>query len=139
MSVLELTGYANIQPESFLIELVNLLGDRLESLDIHPRPGLVTVIFTDEHTIADEAAVTSALNAHDPVFITAKRSSNEVTVTLTKPRNLDKTTELTLTIDDTPAPSAITLTDNKVSVMIQSEDEITIGIAEDYPHQEVTI
>ncbi len=112
-------------------------GDRISGLT--HSGGNLHVHFFEPYTAQDETDAQAVVDAHDPVFITAEREGDIVTVSLSKPRNVDGATEITLSIDDTPLPESTPLTDNVATVLIQSADEITIGIVEDYPHQEVTI
>ena len=99
----------------------------------------LTVHFINPATAADEAAVQAIIDAHDPIFLQAERDGDDVTVTVAKPRNLDNIVELTLTVDNEALPEAVALVDNTATVQIECADEITIGILEDYPHQEVTV
>ena len=112
-------------------------GDRISGLS-HTN-GILRVHFFNPFSPADEATAQSIIDAHDPVFITTERNGDDVTVTLSKPRNVDNATELTLVIDDETAPSASPLVNNVATVEVESADEITIGILENYPHQEATI
>ena len=109
------------------------------SYDISNSKAILRVHFFGNFDTTDEMAAQAILDVHDPVFISAERDGDTITVTVTKPRNVDAAAELTLTVDDTPLPEATALTDNAATVLIESADEITIGIVESYPHMEVTI
>jgi hypothetical protein len=102
-------------------------------------PSTITVLFNDPFTQADETAAQAIIDAHDPVFITAERTGDDITVTLSKPRNLDSATELTPSFDDEAADTPTQVIDNVATFTVESADSLTIGIVEDYPHQEVTI
>lgn len=135
--------------EDMILESITLLSDALDATlrsqfgariaGFSHRRGEIIIHFWEGYTPADETSAQAIIAAHDPVFITATRNGDDVMVSLNKPRNVDGASELTLVIDDTPAPVATALTANVGAVTVESEDEITIGIQEAYPHQEVTI
>ncbi|MFC1961222.1 hypothetical protein ACFLYO_11005 [Chloroflexota bacterium] len=115
----------------------NQFGDRISGLSTNGTT--LRIHFFEPYTPTDETAAQGVIDAHDPVFITAERDGDNMTITLTKPHNVDGATALTLTIDDVAAPDSTALVNNVATAQIESADEITIGILEDYPHQEVTI
>jgi hypothetical protein len=90
-------------------------------------------------TPEQEAAAQAVVDAHDPIIFRVARDGDDVTVIVSKPNNVDAATELTLTIDDTPLPESTPLINNAATVQIESADEITIGILENYRHPEVTV
>lgn len=95
--------------------------------------------FYEPFDTQDEIDAQAIVDAHDPVFITAERDGDIITLTLDKPRNIDEVSELTPSWDGESAVVPATLINNAVTVTVDSPDEITIGIVDNYPHNEVTI
>lgn len=126
-------------PPTLSRNIIAEFGSRITGISYRDHDNALIVHFVDQFLPADETALDNVLNAYDPVIISAERDGDAITVTLSKPRNLDGATALNLTVDGTPLPEATTLTDNAATVFIESIDEITIGIVEAYPHMEATI
>lgn len=97
----------------------------------------VRVHFLSAPTTAEQAAAQAIVDAHDPVLLSASRAGHTVTVTVTKPRNLDSAAAVTLTVNGVSLPSPTTLTANQGAATIVSADPMTIGAA-GYPHEEIT-
>lgn len=95
----------------------------------------VAVHLPDGTSQADQDTAQGVVNAHDPVVLTVTRDGNAVTVTPTKPRNLDSATEVTLTVDGQSLPSASPL---GAAATINSADVIALNV-ETYPCEGVTI
>jgi len=96
----------------------------------------VRVHFLSAPSGADQTAAQAIVDAHDPVFFSASRAGDTVTVQVSKPRNLDSASQVTLTVNGTPLPSPTALTANQGTALIVSADPVTIGV-ETYPHEEV--
>jgi len=93
------------------------------------------LIFFGELSPAELLQVHAIVEAYDPAIITATRDGDVITATVTKPRNLDSATEVTLLIDGVeavvPLDVAQTITDIDGGTM-------TLNVAV-YPCQEVTL
>lgn len=94
----------------------------------------VIVHLPDGTSQADQDTTQAIVDAHDPAVITAVRDGETVTVSVSKPRNLDSATEVTLTVDGTPMPVALAL-ETPVDII---NGAMTFGV-ETYPYREVTI
>jgi len=110
-------------------------GERISGLSYNG--SAVRVHFYAQYTSQDETDAQAVVDAHDPVFLTATRDGDEVTVDINKPRNLDSAMEVTLTIDGMAAPDGTALTGGSGQDVIVSADPITIGV-QTYPYEEAT-
>lgn len=117
-------------------ELRAIFSDKISGVSFSISEKL-RIHFYDEYTPTDEVTAQAIVDAHDPVFLTATRDGDNVTVTAEKPHNVDAATELTFTIDGQSAPAATALVADVASAVFISADPIEIGIAENYPHEKV--
>lgn len=95
------------------------------------------VHFYEEPSGAIITSVNSVADTHDPAVITATRDGDFVTVTVSKPRNLDEATTVTLTDNGQSLPNVVTL---DVPIEIEDVDGGTMLLSvEGYPCEEVEI
>jgi hypothetical protein len=87
---------------------------------------------------ADLTTAQGIVDAHDPVILTASRDGSTITVNISKPYNIDSATEVTLSVEGTPYPTATALTGTTGVQVLEAASTVRIGV-ETYPHEEVIV